>query len=262
MRMIVCVKQVPSEGRVRVDPQTGTLVRDGRFSVINPFDLAALETAVRLKETLGGHISVLSMGIPATAELLRDLIARGADDAALLTDRLFAGADTLATSYTLSLGVQHLGGADLILCGRMAVDGDTAQIGPELAEVLNIPHVCNVTEVMEASEESLTVRTAEDGGSGVVRVQLPALVTLAREAAQPRFSSIAGLRRGWETEIPVLDAAMLGADSTRTGRAGSPTRVVRTFTPECANAAPPMTLAPTEAAGCILDLLKEVGGNA
>ena len=136
MRIIVCVKQVPSEGRVRVDPQTGTLVRDGRFSVINPFDLAALETAVQLKERFGGCISVLSMGIPATAELLRDLIARGADDAVLLTDRLFAGADTLATSYTLSLGIQSLGGADLILCGRMAVDGDTAQIGPDRKSVV------------------------------------------------------------------------------------------------------------------------------
>ncbi|MEA5040682.1 MAG: electron transfer flavoprotein subunit beta/FixA family protein [Clostridiaceae bacterium] len=261
MRIIVCVKQVPSEGRVRVDPQTGTLVRDGRFSVINPFDLAALETAVQLKERFGGCISVLSMGIPATAELLRDLIARGADDAVLLTDRLFAGADTLATSYTLSLGIQSLGGADLILCGRMAVDGDTAQIGPELAETLDLPHVCNVAEVLETSEQAITVRALEDGGSVVLRMALPGVVTLAREAAQPRFPSIAGLRRGWNAEIQRLDAAALCADSARTGRAGSPTRVVRTFTPEHAAAEPPAVLSPEEAALRILNLWKEAGGN-
>ncbi|MEA4919642.1 MAG: electron transfer flavoprotein subunit beta/FixA family protein [Clostridiaceae bacterium] len=261
MRMIVCVKQVPSEGRVRVDPQTGTLVRDGRFSVINPFDLAALETAVCLKEKLGGHVSVLSMGIPTTAELLRDLIARGADDAALLTDRLFAGADTLATSYTLSLGAEKLGGADLILCGRMAVDGDTAQIGPELAEVLGIPHACAVAEVLDASENELTVRTIEDGGNAIVRLRLPAVITVAREAAQPRFPTIAGLRRGWEGAVPMLSAEALEANVSRTGRAGSPTRVVKTFTPSHVSAAPPIALQPEDAAGFILTSIKEGGKN-
>lgn len=257
MRMIVCVKQVPSEGRVRVDPRTGTLVRDGRFSVINPFDLAALETAVRIKESLGGSVSVLSMGIPATEELLRGLLARGGDEAVLLTDRRFAGADTLATAYTLALGVNVLGGADLILCGRMAVDGDTAQIGPELAENLGLPHVCGVTEVIEITERTMTVRTQEDGGSALARVCLPAVVTLAREAAQPRFQSIAGLRCGWAAKVRRFDAETLGAELSRIGREGSPTRVVRTFTPQQSVFAPPIAMKPKEAARQILSMVKE-----
>lgn len=149
MNIIVCVKQVPSTTEVRMDPVTHTILRDGRQSVINPFDSTAVELAVQLKEAHGGTVTALSMGIPATETLLRDAIASGADNAVLLTDRRFAGADTLATSYTLSLGVAAIGKYDCILCGKMAVDGDTAQIGPELAEQLGLPHVTDVCAIYE-----------------------------------------------------------------------------------------------------------------
>ena len=147
MKIIVCIKQVPSTNEVKLDPETKTIIRDGRQSVINPFDTYAMEEAVRLKEKLGGTVCALSMGIPAVERLLREAMSRGVDSALLLSDRAFAGADTLATAYTLSLGVRHLGDFDLILCGRMAIDGDTAQIGPELAEDLGIPQVTNVTAI-------------------------------------------------------------------------------------------------------------------
>ena len=145
MRYVVCIKQVPSTNEVRLDPVTNTILRDGRQSVVNPFDAHAVEEGVRLKERFGGEVLAISMGIPAVEELLRDAVARGADRAVLLSDRAFAGADTLATSYTLAAGIRRAGTFDLILCGKMAVDGDTAQIGPELAEQLGIPHLTEVS---------------------------------------------------------------------------------------------------------------------
>ena len=158
MKYIVCIKQVPSTNEVRLDPETHAIIRDGRQSVINPFDLYAVELAKRLKEKTGGTLTALSIGIPATERLLREAVSRGADDAVLLTDRAFAGSDTLATSYAVSLGVKAAGGADLILCGKMAVDGDTAQIGPELAETLGIHHVTDVCEVLDITEKDITVK--------------------------------------------------------------------------------------------------------
>ena len=178
MNLIVCLKQVPATTEVRLDPVTKTILRDGRQSVTNPFDSHALELAVTLKERFGGTVSALTMGIPAAEGMLRDALGRGADRALLLSDRAFAGSDTLATAYALSLGVRRLGEADLILCGKMAVDGDTAQIGPELAEHLGIPHVCDVCEIKDASETRLLcaerVRCGLDGSpTQVVRVYTP-----------------------------------------------------------------------------------------
>ena len=140
MKIVVCVKQVPATGEQRLDPVTGTVIREGVASILNPFDAYALEEAVRLKERLGGEITVLSMGVPSAQETLRRALAVGADRAILLSGRAFAGADTLATARALALAIRKLGGADLVLCGRMATDGDTAQVGPMLAELLGIPH--------------------------------------------------------------------------------------------------------------------------
>ena len=212
MKIIVCIKQVPSTNEVKLDPETKTIIRDGRQSVINPFDTYAMEEAVRLKEKLGGTVCALSMGIPAVERLLREAMSRGVDSALLLSDRAFAGADTLATAYTLSLGVRHLGDFDLILCGRMAIDGDTAQIGPELAEDLGIPQVTNVTQQ--------------------VRVKLPALLTVAKDINMPRMASIRGVKQSLQAPLEVLSAADVQADPQRIGLKGSPTQVVRTFTPE------------------------------
>ena len=232
-----------------MDPKTNTIIRDGRQSVANPFDTAALEVALALKDELGGRVSVLSMGIPDTCRLLRDAIARGADDALLLSDRAFAGADTLATSYALSMGLDELGDADLVLCGKMAVDGDTAQIGPELGGILGVPCVTGVSEVLEASDHRVVVRHDTDEGTEVVEVPLPAVLTVTKDIATLRMPSIAGVRAAAGAEVRVLDAATLGADPACCGLAGSPTQVVRSFVPE---------RSPAEQAAALLEVFEEV----
>ena len=258
MRTIVCMKAVPSTTEVRMDPKTNTIVRDGGQSVANPFDTAALEVALALKDELGGRVSVLSMGIPDTCRLLRDAIARGADDALLLSDRAFAGADTLATSYALSMGLDELGDADLVLCGKMAVDGDTAQIGPELGGILGVPCVTSVSEVLEASDHRVVVRHDTDEGSEVVEVPLPAVLTVTKDVATLRMPSIAGVRAAADAEVRVIDAAKLGADPACCGLAGSPTQVVRSFVPERSNEAVTISGAPAEQAAALLGLFEEV----
>ena len=258
MRTIVCMKAVPSTTEVRMDPKTNTIVRDGRHSVANPFDTAALEVALALKDELSGRVSVLSMGIPDTCRLLRDAIARGADDALLLSDRAFAGADTLATSYALSMGLDELGDADLVLCGKMAVDGDTAQIGPELGGILGVPCVTSVFEVLEASDHRVVVRHDTDEGSEVVEVPLPAVLTVAKDVATLRMPSIAGVRAAADAEVRVIDAAKLGADPACCGLAGSPTQVVRSFVPERSNEAVTISGTPAEQAAALLGLFEEV----
>ena len=229
MKIVVCIKQVPSANEVSMDPVTNTIVRDSRQSVTNPFDTYALEQAVQLKERLGGEVIVLSMGIPGTERLLRDAESRGADRAILLTDKDFAGADTLATSYTLALGIKQLGNVDLILCGKMAVDGDTAQIGPELAEQLGIPHATDVCELMEITPEHIVCRKNTDTGTKVMRIKLPALLTLSKDINLPRLPSIPGVLFGLTAPFEVKDAVTLGADPERIGLSGSPTQVVKTY---------------------------------
>ena len=236
MNSIVCIKAVPSTTQVKMDPVTNTLVRDGKQSVVNPFDQTALEVAVRLKERMGGEVCALSMGIPDTERLLRDCLARGADRAILLSDRAFAGADTLATSYSLSLAVDALAKqgwyTDLVVCGKMAVDGDTAQIGPELASVLGVPCVTDVTKLLAADEQRLTLCRETDAGPAVVEVDLPCVITVNKDVCTPRMPSITGVRASIEGRVEVRNAEQAGADPARIGLAGSPTQVVRSFTPE------------------------------
>lgn len=231
MKCLVCIKQVPSTDKVRLDPETNTMIRDGGQSVVNPFDMYALEEAVRVKERTGGSVTVVSMGIPAAERLLRDALSRGADRAALLSDRAFAGADTLATSYTLSLGIKYLGKFDLIFCGKMAVDGDTAQIGPELAETLGIAHVTEVTEILELGGGLVKVKRKAERGLEILEVKLPALLCVTKEINLPRMSSIAGIKYSLSAPLETLDARILKADEKNIGLSGSPTQVVRTFTP-------------------------------
>ena len=252
------MKAVPSTTEVRMDPKTNTIIRDGRQSVANPFDTAALEVALALKDELGGRVSVLSMGIPDTCRLLRDAIARGADDALLLSDRAFAGADTLATSYALSMGLDELGDADLVLCGKMAVDGDTAQIGPELGGILGVPCVTGVSEVLEASDHRVVVRHDTDEGTEVAEVPLPAVLTVTKDIATLRMPSIAGVRAAAGAEVRALDAATLGADPACCGLAGSPTQVVRSFVPERSHEAATMAGTPAEQGAALLEVFEEV----
>ena len=233
MRTIVCVKQVPASNEVRLDPKTNTIIRDGAQAVINPFDSHALEAALQMKECFGGTVTALSMGIPDTERMLCECVARGADRALLLTDRAFAGADTLATSYALYCGVKAAGEFDLILCGKMAVDGDTAQIGPELAERLGVPHVTDV-EWLEAEADGKAVTVRRQLGSSVqtLRVPLPAVLTVTREVNVPRLPSIAGVLHAEETEVALFDVRRAAADEALCGLKGSPTQVVRTYLPQ------------------------------
>lgn len=231
MNIAVCIKQVPSSTEVRMDPVTHTIIRDGRQSVVNPFDCHALELAVSLKEWFGGKVYVVSMGIPATEALLRDAMSRGADEGLLLSDRAFAGADTLATAYTLAAGLRRLGKLDLILCGKMAVDGDTAQIGPELAENLGIPHVTDVGGLLCATPGRLAVKKSVDGGYELVEIRLPALLSVERTINLPRMPSIDGVRYGMEGPVRRIGAQELSVDPARIGLSGSPTRVINVFTP-------------------------------
>ena len=236
MHIVVCVKAVPGSTEVKMDPKTNTIVRDGGQAVINPFDASALETALRIKDAAAEpadvRVSVLSMGIPATADLLRDCIARGADDGLLLSDRAFAGADTLATTYALSRGIEALGGADLILCGKMAVDGDTAQIGPELAGTFEWPCATDVVEVRGLEPMCACVRANTDRG-----VASLAVLTVSKDIADLRMPSIAGIMAAEGVSIEVLDAKRSASDARRIGLSGSPTQVVRSFVPDRADGA-------------------------
>lgn len=258
MNITVCIKQVPGSNEVRMDPVTNTIIRDAEDAVINPFDTFGIEEAIRLKERFGGHITALSMGIPAVSELLREAISLGCDEGILLSDRAFAGADTLATAYTLSLAVPD--GCDLIICGKQATDGDTAQVGPMLAEMLAIGHLSDVSEVVDVSSGKITCRRMTDDGYELVSVVLPALITVTKEINVPRLPSVLGLLRGKSAPVPVLSAADVKADTARTGLTGSPTQVVRTFIPS--HTAASITLpgsSPREKAAALAAALRERG---
>ena len=262
MNIIVCVKQVHSTTEVLMDPITHTILRDGRQSVINPFDSVAIELAVQLKQAHGGKVTALSMGIPATEALLRDSIARGADDAVLLTDRQFAGADTLATSYTLSLGVQAIGTYDLILCGKMAVDGDTAQIGPELAEQLGVPHSTDICAIDAVFEDSLVVTQQTESGFRKIRIALPCVLSVVREIATVRYPSVKGILHSLGADVRILCAEDLGADTGRIGLTGSPTQVVTTFVPKNSKHTEFFMGEPEQLALDFMQLIQASGGNA
>lgn len=258
MKIIVCIKQVPSTNRIQMDPVTHTIIRDGRQSVINPFDMYAIEEAVRLKEKYGGTVTALSMGIPASERLLRDAVSRGVDETCLLSDRAFAGADTLATSYTLSLGVRHLGTFDLIICGRMATDGDTAQIGPELAETLEIPYVTDVREVLSVMRTAIKVKKTAGNAEQTLETSLPALITVTKDINMPRMSTIAGIKTSLTGHFTSLNAKAISADTARTGLNGSPTQVVKTFMPENSGEAIPVM---GDAAAQSTEILKIIRGE-
>ncbi len=232
MEIIVCVKQVPDAKDVRLDPKTNTLAREGVEAIMNPFDRHALEEAVCLKEQLGGTVTVLTMGPPQAEAVLRESIACGADRGVLVSDRAFAGADTWATSYTLAKAIETIGQCDLILCGKQAIDGDTAQVGPGLAARMDLPYVTCVQKTRQASADSITVERMMDDGYDVVRLPLPALLTVVKDINEPRVPSLKGKMKAKKAEITALSAEGIGAKEECIGLAGSPTQVVRVFSPE------------------------------
>jgi electron transfer flavoprotein beta subunit len=230
MDIIVCIKQVPDTTEVKINPETNTLVREGVPSIVNPFDENAVEAALQLKEKHGGKVTVITMGPPQAAEALRATIAMGVDEVILVSDRAFAGSDTWATSYTLSQTIKKLGKFDLIICGKQAIDGDTAQVGPGIAEWLGIPQITFAIKV-EINDSTLTVERMLEEVNEKVECPLPAVITVVKQMNEPRLPSLKGLMRAKKAEIKSFSAADIEGDPKNLGLNGSPTSVVRIFTP-------------------------------
>jgi len=233
MRIVVCVKQVPDTTNVKINPETNTLMREGVESIVNPFDEYALEQALVLKDRLGAHVTAISMGPPQAKTVLREALARGADDAFLVSSRAFGGADTLATSYTLAAAIRTACGGrtpDLVLFGKQAIDGDTAQVGPGVSEFLDVPLVTYV-KGLQATETGFEAVSVMDDGEHTVAGTWPVVMTVLKEGAEPRFAPLAGAMRAARCEIAVLDEKAVSADPRRIGLKGSPTKVVRIFPP-------------------------------
>jgi electron transfer flavoprotein beta subunit len=231
MNIVVCLKQVPGTTEVKIDPQTNTLIRQGIKNIINPFDTYALEEGVRLKEKHGGRVTVVTMGPPQAEEALREAISLGADEAILLSDSAFAGADTWATAYTLSRAIIKLGEYDIIICGRQTIDGDTGQVGPELAELLTIPFVAYVSQIEEITDSRMRLRRMVEEGHEVVETTLPAVITVVKEINIPRLPSLRGIARSKSAAIPTWGAGEIDADKDMVGLSGSCTRVIKVFFP-------------------------------
>ncbi len=231
MKIVVCLKQVPDAKEVRLDPETNTLAREGVDSIMNPYDQHALEEGVRLREAHGGEVVALTMGPPQAEDILRQAIACGADSGVLVSDRAFAGADTWATSYTLEKAIKHIGGADLVLCGKQAIDGDTAQVGPGIATRMNVPFVTCIQKVREADEKGLVVERMMDDGFDVVRAPFPVVVTVVKDINEPRVPSLKGKMKAKKAQIQMLSAEDINAESQCIGLNGSPTQVAKVFPP-------------------------------
>lgn len=234
MRIVVCVKQVPDTNEVRIDPVKGTLIREGVPSIINPDDKNALEEALKIKDTHDDvEVIVLTMGPPQAKEALKETIAMGADEAILLSDRAFAGADTWATSVTLAAAIKKIGHYDMIFCGRQAIDGDTAQVGPQIGEHLGVPQVTYV-EKLEINGKNITAQRSLEDGYYVVKAEMPVLLTAIKELNAPRYPSIKGIYKSFRNEelIKVWTVDDIDVDREQIGLKGSPTQVKRSFTPE------------------------------
>jgi electron transfer flavoprotein beta subunit len=231
MHIVVCIKQVPDASNVRIDPNTNTLVRQGVESIINPFDLFAVEAALKLKDDFGAKVTVITMGPPQAVEALRETLSRGVDEAVLLSDRAFAGSDTWATSTTLGAAIRKFGDVDLILCGKQAVDGDTAQVGPEMATLLDIPYATFVKKIERLGDAHLKVTRQTDEGTEVWKLPTPALLTVLKEVGEPRLPSLRHKMRAKKATVPIWGAADLGLHPDKIGLCGSYTQVVRVFSP-------------------------------
>jgi len=231
VRIVACIKQVPDTTDVAIDPETGTLVRAGAGAMFNPLDAHAVEEAVRLKEEWGGNAIALSMGPPAAEQILREAIAGGCDRGILLTDPVLAGSDTWATSYALACAVRTIGDVDLVLCGKQAVDGDTAQVGPGLAAHLGWPQVAYVRAVLRKAENRMRVECLTDRGGETWDVRLPAVLTVLKDLNEPRLPSLVGQMRARRCRIEKWRADDISADVRKVGLVGSPTRVRRVFSP-------------------------------
>ncbi len=236
MHIIVCIKQTPATANIQIDPKTGTLKREGMAAAINPFDVYAIEEAVRIKEKLPNTtVSVLTMGPPQAEEALRDAVARGCDDAYHVTDRAFAGADTWATSYTLQMAIKKIAEEkkpfDLILCGKQTNDGDTGHVGPGIAAWLGIPNAAYVGKIDEIQEGSITVRRMMEDGYDILEMPTPCLISVVKEINEPRLPGLKGKLAAKKIVVTKWDAAAIKADKANIGLSGSPTIVAKSFNP-------------------------------
>jgi electron transfer flavoprotein beta subunit len=230
MEIVVCVKQVPDTTEVKIDPVTNTLIRQGVPSIVNPFDKNAVEAALQLKEKHGGKVTVISMGPSQAREALKECLAMGADEAILISDRAFGGADTLATSYTLAAAVKKLGLPDMIICGKQAIDGDTAQVGPEMAEHLDMAQITCVSKI-EFEGQTVRVEREHEEGYEIIEAQTPVLLTVLKSINEPRLPTVKGTMKANRKQIPVWTAGDMAVNPEQLGLKGSPTQVRRIFTP-------------------------------
>ena len=233
MHAIVCIKSVPGTTEVRINPETNTLMRGEVESIINPFDTYAIEEAIRLREAHGGKVTVITMGPPQAEKELREAVAMGCDEAVLLSAREFAGADTWATAYTLAQAIRKLDDYDVILCGKQAIDGDTGQVGPGIAKQLDIPQLTYVSKIraIDFGARQITAERLLEEGREIVSAPLPALLTVVKDINQPRYPTFRGIRTARKMAIPVWTAADLDVQASYLGLDGSPTKVVKVFTP-------------------------------
>ncbi len=231
MRIICPIKQVPETSAVRMDPQTGTMIREGVEAIINPLDLYAIEIAIQLREQHGGEVVAVSMGPAKTMSALKEAIAMGCDQAVLLSDKAFAGADTWATSYVLAAAIQKLGAFDLIICGERATDGDTGQVGPGIASFLDLPVASYVSKVQSVSAGAARVHRLTEEGVEILDMTMPGVLTVVKEVANPRLPTLRGKQKARATDVPTWTAAELPLEAGKLGLNGSPTRVVKIFRP-------------------------------
>lgn len=231
MNIIVCIKQVPDTTEVKINPATNTLVRDGVPSIMNPYDKHALETALTLKDKYHAKVSVLTMGPPQASEVIKEAITMGADEGILLSDRAFAGADTLATSQVLASAIRKVGNVDLIFCGKQAIDGDTAQVGPEIAEHLGIPQVTFAVQI-EKNTDHLMIKREHEYGTETVQAKMPVLVTVTHADEDIRYGTIKNLLKAQRMQFPLWTVDKIEVDRNKIGLDGSPTQVAKIFTPK------------------------------
>jgi len=256
MDIVVCIKQVPETTEVKINPQTNTLIREGVKSIINPFDMYAIEEGVRLKERFGGKVTVLTMGPPQAESALREAISLGCDEAILISDRAFAGSDTWATSYTLSAAIRKVAAFDVVLCGKQASDGDTAQVGPGISVHLDIPQVTYVKKIEEIKDSTARVERMTEEGYDIIETPLPALFTVVKEINEPRIASLKGMMRSKQAQIIHWTAKDLGLEHDKIGLTGSPTQVVKIFTPPPRTGGQILHGEPHDTATRLADLLK------
>lgn len=258
MNILVCIKQVPGSNKVEVDPVTGVLKRNGADAKMNPYDLYALETGLRLREDYGGTVSVLTMGPPPAKAILYEAFAMGADKGALITDRKFGGADVLSTSYTLSQGIKRFGQFDLILCGLQTTDGDTAQVGPEVSEQLGIPCVCNVKKIEGAEAGAIIVDMEMSEDIERLQVSFPCLLTVQKDIYEPRLPSYKKAKETASRSIETYTLSdMKDTDEHHYGLNGSPTQVQRIFPPESHKARETWQGSSEELSGRMYQLLRQ-----